>query len=351
VLNLTGNGALDVFIGLAFFFFLLSIVCSAVNEAIATLMNYRAKDLEKGIAGLLAHKANVDAFYSDPRVRALFKPTRGWEMVPGLGRVLSWAFGSKLPSYIPARVFAQTVVDMFTRPAGAQAPVSDATGNLLERARAVLTPAAATPSSSMGTSTARPESSAPVVNDFIRRLLQDAIDEANDVAGKADEKVAVFRSSLERSFNEAMDRVSGWYKRRVQLILFVVALVVAGGANADSYAVGKTLWQNDAIRSTVVQQAVKTANGGSNPECGKEGSPVQKAANCIAGVKQLGLPLGWSGDTSPDNWKSGLGKVGGLLLTAFAVLLGAPFWFDALGKLAQLKGAGNVPGTGPHNAP
>jgi hypothetical protein len=62
--------------------------------------------------------------------------------------------------------------------------------------------------------------------------------------------------------------------------------------------------------------------------------PVQRAANCIADVKYLGLPLGWSKDTSPDNWENGLGKIGGLLLTAFAVMLGAPFWFDALGKLA-----------------
>jgi len=342
VLNLTGNGALDVFIGLAFFFFLLSIVCSAVNEAIATLMNYRAKDLEKGIAGLLDDKANVDAFYRDPRVRALFKPTRLWQKIPGLGRLLSWAFGSKLPSYVPSRVFAHTVVDMFTKPTGKQKPVTAATGNLLERATALLAEAAGTPESTTEASPG-PTSSKPVLNDFVLRLLQDAVDEANDVAVKADEKVAAFRSAVERSFDDTMDRVSGWYKRRVQLILFIVALIVAGAVNADSYAVGKTLWQNDAVRNSVVQQAIKTANSGSSAACAKEGSAVQKAANCVSEVKQLGLPLGWSKDTSPDSLASGLGKVGGLLLTAFAVLLGAPFWFDALGKLAQLKGAGNKP--------
>src|SRR5712691_9325832 len=58
VLNITGNAAIDVFIGLAFFYFLLSIFCSAINEGIATAFNLRAKDLEKGIRNLLADNAS-----------------------------------------------------------------------------------------------------------------------------------------------------------------------------------------------------------------------------------------------------------------------------------------------------
>jgi len=84
VLNITGNAAIDVFIGLAFFYFLLSIFCSAVNEAIATTLNLRAKDLERGIRNLLDDKAG--AFYDDPRIEALRKPKRflGWLPIPGL---------------------------------------------------------------------------------------------------------------------------------------------------------------------------------------------------------------------------------------------------------------------------
>jgi hypothetical protein len=58
-------------------------------------------------------------------------------------------------------------------------------------------------------------------------------------------------------------------------------------------------------------------------------------------VNEFGLPLGWSHDTSPHNffWE-GLGKVLGLLVTAFALTLGAPFWFDLLGKVSNLRGSG-----------
>ena len=33
----------------------------------------------------------------------------------------------------------------------------------------------------------------------------------------------------------------------------------------------------------------------------------------------------------------------GWLMTAFAVTLGAPFWFDLLGKIVALRAAGNPP--------
>ena len=51
--DLTGFPALDVAIGLAFLFFLLSTAASAINEAIAALLGWRAKTLEDGIARML----------------------------------------------------------------------------------------------------------------------------------------------------------------------------------------------------------------------------------------------------------------------------------------------------------
>ena len=44
--------------------------------------------------------------------------------------------------------------------------------------------------------------------------------------------------------------------------------------------------------------------------------------------------------TAPHSFWDGIGKVMGLLVTAFALTLGAPFWFDLLGKVARLKGSG-----------
>jgi hypothetical protein len=160
-----------------------------------------------------------------------------------------------------------------------------------------------------------------------------------------------FRAAIERSFDETMDRVSGWYKRRVQLILFVIALVAVGAMNADSFSIAQRLWKNDALRSAVVTQANAAVTKG-KPACNISGSSAspEDAAKCLDKVKQLGIPLGWSKDTSPSGW--GIpGRILGLLLTAFAVLLGAPFWFDLLGKVSQLRGAGPPSGGGATSAP
>jgi hypothetical protein len=147
---------------------------------------------------------------------------------------------------------------------------------------------------------------------------------------------------IERSFDEVMDRASGWYKRRVQLILFVIALALAGAMNADSFSIGQRLWKDDALRSSLVTQANNTVAAG-KAECAKASEGENKAdaaAKCLDQVKQFGLPLGWSHATSPQTVPSGFGKVLGLLVTAFALSLGAPFWFDLLSKVSHLRGSG-----------
>jgi hypothetical protein len=314
-MSLSGYGALDVFIGLAFLYVLLSTVCSAINEAIATALNLRAKNLEEGIKKLLGGDAAATSrFYEAWRVEALAKPRRFLGFIPGLG--------DKKPSYIPSRVFGLTLLETVRK---AEAAVED----LQAHAKALV-------------------ADKDFRNDTVKGLLGDALRACSFVEGEAAQAEA-FRKALETAFDEAMERVKGWYKRRVQLILFVVALAVVGAINADSFAIGQRLWKDTALRQAVVAQATKTAND-TQATCAKPAStganptPADIAGKCLDQVKELALPLGWSKATSPHGWAIP-GKAAGLLLTAFAILLGAPFWFDLLGKVAQLKGAGATPKT------
>ena len=303
--NVSGIAALDVLIGLFFLYFLLSIVCSSINEAIAAVLNMRAGYLERGIRTLLSREGNVKSFYSHWRVRALIKPP---------GRIFK---GPRKPSYIPSRTFALTLLDTF-------APAENAAENedLIARAERAL-----------GVPDDDSESKRPT--EIVRGVLRDALAEARGDRDK-------FRAVIERSFDDVMDRASGWYKRRVQLILFVLALGLVCVINADSAALAQRLWKDDALRAAVVSQANKVVQTG-RAECTKgEGETrADAAAKCVDEVNQFGLPLGWSHATSPHNlfW-DGFGKVLGLLVTAFALTLGAPFWFDLLGKVSNLRGSG-----------
>ena len=303
--DISGNAALDVLIGLFFLYFLLSIVCSAINEGIAAVVRLRARYLERGVRSLLGRDANVRAFYSHWRMRALIKP-------PG------WLFRApRKPSYISSRVFALTLLDTF-------APPDDETDShdLIGRATKALGPPG-----DEGSSSRPPE--------IVRGMLRDALNETRVDVDR-------FRVSLERSFDEVMDRVSGWYKRRVQLILFVLAVVLASAMNADSFVIAQRLWKDPALRDAVVAQAGKVVQAGS-ADCAKinaQTTSADAAAKCVDEVKQFGLPLGWSHATSPHDFWGGLGKVLGLLVTGFALSLGAPFWFDLLGKVSNLRGSG-----------
>ena len=65
-------------------------------------------------------------------------------------------------------------------------------------------------------------------------------------------------------------------------------------------------------------------------------------------AKDLQIPIGWSTKkgtprsvpSTPRGW---ILKIGGLLATTLLVSLGAPFWFDVLNRLANLRGSGEVP--------
>jgi hypothetical protein len=311
--DLTDLPVLDVAIGLAFMYFLLSIVCSSVQEAIASVLKLRARNLETGIRSLLTDKTTADNFFENWRIEALKTP-----------RWLRKRKGSRKPSYIPSRTFALTLIDTLT-PAEDDGSATD-DSNLLRKAKAAI----------------------DEMDDGVgKRLLLDAHKRSGD-------QLNVFRGEIEDAFNSTMDRATGWYKRKVQIVLFVIALIVAGALNADTFNVGQRLFKDDALRAQVVRQAVKAADAGNAPT--SEEKAAKAVENQIKRARATALPLGWVTENSPHkpseeswwgswNWLSWLAKAGGILLTAFALTLGAPFWFDVLGRFARLRSSGNRIGT------
>jgi hypothetical protein len=148
-----------------------------------------------------------------------------------------------------------------------------------------------------------------------------------------------FRHAAEQWFDDHMERVSGWYRRRIQKVLWVLAIVVALTLNADALQIGKRLWVDPSVRAAVVNQA-QNASGKTNPS---------------TEIKALPVPLGWhlasarhdpQGFPFYERWSmlwALLSKLIGLSVTAVAITFGAPFWFDALSKIARLRSSGAPP--------
>ena len=102
----------------------------------------------------------------------------------------------------------------------------------------------------------------------------------------------------------------------------------------------RELWNDQALRDAVTISAKSQIEP-------KEG----KAANLSDVLGQIRsantLPIGWQpGDPArglPQDAWSWLKKVVGFLVSAVAITMGAPFWFDLLNKLINLRLAGNRP--------
>jgi hypothetical protein len=69
-----GSGVLEVAIGLMLVYLLLSLVCSAINEFVGRLLNWRSSTLEVGVKAMLAdlkdsqNRIVGDIIYSNPLI-------------------------------------------------------------------------------------------------------------------------------------------------------------------------------------------------------------------------------------------------------------------------------------------
>jgi hypothetical protein len=137
------------------------------------------------------------------------------------------------------------------------------------------------------------------------------------------------RQAFENWFNDGMDRAAGWYKRKTQLVLFFIGLIIAVCLNVDSITIGRALWASPAFRSYAVAAAEQYAGDKSKT------MPNPNASKDLAVLQSLALPIGYNTTQHPWMDDSGVSPVfvlAGWLLTAIAMTLGAPFWFDTLNK-------------------
>jgi hypothetical protein len=284
--NLASSVALEMAIGLVFCYASISVIASSVYEAFASLLRLRARSLLAGVKALL----NDPGFGGLARLvyqHALVNPRSN-------GSAATAASLAVAPSYIDPRAFAVAMVDAIQK-------VPEGFELLRQKIDAVADPQ-------------------------LRTLLQ-------GMYVRADGKVERFEAALARWFDGAMDRVSGAYKRQAQLCTFVIAVVIAGLFNVDSFHLFTTLWQHPAAAATM-------AAPGSAP-----GSVAEAAAALRT------LPVGWT-TAAPASIPF---AVCGWFVTAVSVLFGAPFWFDLLQRLTNLRGAGAKPpttlGAGPPKDP
>ena len=243
---------------------------------------------------------------------------------PAAGR--KWSQLRSLPSYIPASSFADAVVDLIVPDPHGQTGM-----NVIEQGIGNL----------------------PDPTPF-KASLQALVTNANGDVGR-------FRASVEKWYDDHMDRVSGWYKRRVAKITLTFGALIVVLLNLNAVTIGRTLYTESAVSAAISTVAAKAS------------CPGEKSQDClnslegqISAAAAAGLPVGWGtvrDCTEPkaycgwweqrglwsrhggSGWQLAVVLVG-FLIMIFSVLPGAQFWFGLLSKLNALRATGPKPAAG-----
>jgi hypothetical protein len=298
-----GSSTIDIAIGIVFVFLLLSLIASTLNEIILSFINMRGKELLRGLKTLLddADAAGlVKGVYNHGQIYGLFQGP------------FNPAKPGNLPSYIPAQNFVMALLDVvpaLAQPGGQPGDVPQDAAAMVASLRVAAQKLATDPKT-----------------EKVGKPLVSMIDAAGNDVSK-------LKKSVEDWYNSAMDRVSGWYKYRTQTILFGIGLALAIALNADTVRIMKQL----STDSTLRQSIVAAAQSAKLPD-GTGGQPIQdqihQAEEQVSKIENIGIPLGWASNSVTSPWPQ---MILGWLLTAIAVSLGAPFWFDMLNKIMVVR--------------
>lgn len=309
---------IDVAISLALVYMMMAGLVSGLQEMLASALQWRGLYLKRGIESILQGAAAgsaqgpglADVIYEHPSIKALSDTRR-----------------KRLPAYIAASTFAVALADELVR-------ITDTKQKLFR---------------------GLPEAIERLPESALKRQLGVLVD-------RAEGSPEALQAAIEAHFNEVMDRVSGWYKRRAQLAGFALALLVSMLMNVDSIAIAGYLKSNPAEAQRLVEEMVIPKLAQAAPVAAQAGAvapapdaevfaaqirTVLKARN---EVRELQLPLGWNLQSDDQRqaaspapadfrWTTPIGWV----ITALAALLGAPFWFDLISRLLPLRGSGKPP--------
>lgn len=372
-MSLNLSTLLDVTLSLVFVFFTLSLFVSGVVEFINALREQRSALLQLALLKILERPDVVNEYKTI--IRAVRKGIKtkadGFEVFwnhPLVRIKRQRYFGLKPISYLSADSFSTVILDLLTRDLPAHDGSEVAVQQTIDRIRSVVANPDAVPALA-------------ALKEIVRPLLAKS------------ESLADFKKSLETWYDGYMEQVSGWFKRYAQAVVWMVAGIVSVGFNIDTIRVTNELFANKTLRDNLVAQAEQTALQQTRDGLFRVDSTgnsrvrlIPKDSLFVAFADQtdsvltdslrsgarltrldslrvqalylsylrtkidaLNLPIGWRpASTSPKltptqrAWRA-LGTLLGWLLTATALSFGAPFWFDLLLKIVNIRNVTRKP--------
>jgi triacylglycerol lipase len=390
---------IDVALGLALVFFILASIGSVLAELWAAHRKLRHRLLKTTVNRLLGPDI-AEKFWQHSLILPLYEPppeveeieTESEEFIAKakvyaeatlkktgrvaakLSRFLVLSRRAEAPDYLDSQLFATVVLDLASG-RGALGPIPNDRASWEATIKANIAEIVGEDND---------------LQDHLLALLRQLPAATPDTAG-------ALKASVSKWYEEAMQRASSVYRRKTQRALLVIGLVLALGLNVDAVRMAQILYLNPQLRSDVAAQAVAVAedakaastatvtgntvttttgnstgtgnapaSGNQNPAGNQTATPaktpreqLRESAGQLRDLAKVGFPLGWQ-----DPWKEGflflknneptgaswLAKIFGLAASALAVCLGAPFWFDVIGRLVKLRSSAGSEAEKPKSA-
>ena len=332
---------LDLVVGVIFVYFLLSIITSSAVEMVLTGLKARAALLEEWLFKLF------DKIITQPDGTKL---SLGQAIMDHCS-ITTLSRERKSNSYIDARNFTSALLEKITfDPANPKAIPKD-----FDELIASI------------------EKSNVLSTEFQRVLIAyatEAKDTFESLTEKKVSKMELFRAKIENWFDSSMSRMTGTLKKKYSRpATLLMAILVTVFLNADSIALAKYLYSNPEARTKIAMQGYNattdsvlinevqkmkistdttTANAMTAQEIKrdltKKMAEIDKAKQGLSDV----MPLTWkAGELKNANGKFSalllFSKITGLLATILAIMMGAPFWFDLLNKISNMRSTGAKP--------
>lgn len=365
------SSILDIVIGLIFIYLLYSLLASIIQEIIASQFSFRAKILERAVFRMLEDENKFASKFRS--IWYLFKKTGNG----GAKNSITYEYykhplilflgesdSRGKPAYINKETFSKVIVDLLR---GKDVTPGDDVKSLIQK--------------SLNDKTTNWGNAA--ISDQTLSYLQSIWADANG-------EVPKFKHHLEGWFEETMDRASTWYKKHIQFILFFIGLAISISFNVDTLKIIERLEKDPKLRELVVQQAnafqeahpdldkkliIREAenntfltNHSNHKILANDSLLNKKLADSLELVNYMelkqqrdelfdqatslvktdinnvhhSLGLGWENFDS-SSFQSIFYSLIGWVVTALALSLGAPFWFDLLNKLMKLRGSVATP--------
>jgi len=377
----------DIALGLVFIYLTLSLIASEIQELISTVLQWRAKHLKQSIELLMAGGSQtgsqeiekavelVKELYGDPIINTLNQQAK--DGIEKGFRDVTKTINSKVskekqsaPSYIPSETFAITLLETLKIPQLIEYVKNPTTQTNLHMILASYKELKTGINDKNSESYQKIQSIYGEIdqNQNFQNLVKSLPDHVpekliNSLSVIADrsrikiddlkEEMNQFKKEVETWFDRSMDRASGVYKRNAKGVAILIGISIAILTNTDTFHLLKRLSQDSAIRSAITQSASsQQINYINDPNARMQ---IQKL------LGDASVPIGWQNisqqldleplRTSQGNtanavlrkiWKV-IAMLCGWLLSGLAIAMGAPFWFDVLNKVINVRNAGPKP--------